>query len=190
MNIIVRTAEGHTVVRPDTTWEKDNEDFYPPEFVNCISASPVLFARISKPGRSVGVRFASRYYDAVNFGVLLYPETPEGLRGEEYAQACCLDHTSFLPTPLFLPITLGEETNEFVLSRDGNRFFSCNGREATTGMIEEAIAEATKMVYIRTGDIVAIELADRQPMTTREDGRTKVNGSWCDNQTIDFSIIF
>ena len=57
-------------------------------------------------------------------------------------------------------------------------------------MIEEAIAEATKMVYIRTGDIVAIELADRQPLTTREDGQTKVNGSWCDNQTIDFSIIF
>ena len=101
MNIIVKTSSGHITVRPDTTWEKDNEDFYPPEFVDELTYSPVLFARILKPGRSVGRKFASRYYDSIGFGVLLYPEnmldgTPEG-----YAQAICLDHTSFLPSPMF-----------------------------------------------------------------------------------------
>lgn len=190
MNIIVRTSGGHTVVRPDTTWEKDNEDFYPPEPVNLLSASPVLFARISKPGRSVGIRFASRYYDAVNFGVLLYPEEPDGLDGELYAQSCCLDHTSFLPTPLFLPVTLGEEDNEFELYRNGLRFFSCTGKDATARMIEEAIAEATKTVYIRTGDIVALELGERKPLACRDEGETSVTGSWCGNRTLGFRIIF
>ncbi|MGN0201433.1 MAG: hypothetical protein ACI399_00825 [Candidatus Cryptobacteroides sp.] len=190
MNIIVRTAGGHTTVRPDTTWEKDNEDFYPPEFVNAITASPVLFARISKPGRSVGAKFASRYYDAVNFGILLYPEDPDGLEGESYAQACCLDHTSFLPTPLFLPLTLGEEDNEFELRNNGLPFYSCTGKDATVQAIEEAIEEATKMVYIRTGDIIAVELAPRKPLVRREEGGTRVSGSWCGNPTIDFRIIF
>lgn len=62
MNIIVKTSSGHITVRPDTTWEKDNEDFYPPEFVDELTYSPVLFARILKPGRSVGRKFASSIF--------------------------------------------------------------------------------------------------------------------------------
>lgn len=56
MNIIVKTASGKYIVRPDTTWEKDNEDFFPPDYISKISFTPVLFARISKPGKSIGVR--------------------------------------------------------------------------------------------------------------------------------------
>ncbi len=122
MNIIVKTSSGHITVRPDTTWEKDNEDFYPPEFVDELTYSPVLFARILKPGRSVGRKFASRYYDSIGFGVLLYPEnmldgTPEG-----YAQAICLDHTSFLPSPMFPPERL-EKKGHFRLFRNEHDLF-------------------------------------------------------------------
>ena len=57
MNIIVRTYGGHYVTRPDTTWEKDNEDFFPPDFTESFEWTPVVFARVCKPGRSVGARF-------------------------------------------------------------------------------------------------------------------------------------
>ena len=78
MNIIVKTFVGNVIVRPDTTWEKDNEDIYPQDFIETLSFTPVLFARISKPGKSVGLRFASRYYDSANYGLLLY--TPVFIR--------------------------------------------------------------------------------------------------------------
>ena len=99
MNIIARTYGGHYVTRPDTTWEKDNEDFFPPDFTESFEWTPVVFARVCKPGRSVGARFVRRYYDRVGYGVLLYPADHIGEGAEEYAEALTLDHTSFLPDP-------------------------------------------------------------------------------------------
>lgn len=174
-------------MRPDTTWEKDNEDFYPPEFVDELTYSPVLFARILKPGRSVGRKFASRYYDSVGFGVLLYPEnmldgTPEG-----YAQAICLDHTSFLPTPMFQPQRL-EEDDRFSLFRNEVELFTFD--RPSLNMIEDALVEATKLLYIRTGDLIAVELSDRKPLTNRTDSVTHITGTFGQDKVLDFQIIF
>ena len=188
MNIIVKTAKGHIIVRPDTTWEKDNADFFPPDFVDRLTFTPAVFARILKPGRSIGRRFASRYYDAVNFGVLLYPENLMDNSHESFATASCLDHTSFLPAPMYNPVTLGVEGNSFILKRNDEVIFEYDA--ATRGMIEEAITEATKMVYIRTGDLIAIELDSRRALCDRDGGKTRVTGSWCDNPILDFNIVF
>ena len=49
MNIVVLSPSGKTFVRPDTTWERDNEDFYVPEFISRISASRGLYVRVCKP---------------------------------------------------------------------------------------------------------------------------------------------
>ncbi len=174
-------------MRPDTTWEKDNEDFYPPEFVDELTYSPVLFARVLKPGRSVGRKFASRYYDSAGFGVLLYPEnmldgTPEG-----YAQAICLDHTSFLPTPMFSPQRL-EEGGRFSLFRNEVELFTFD--RPSLNMIEDALVEATKLLYIRTGDLIAVELSARTPLTTRNNAITNITGTIGQDKVLDFQIIF
>ena len=187
MNIILKTSSGHITVRPDTTWEKDNEDFYPPEFVDSLTCSPVLFARILKPGRSVGRKFASRYYDSAGYGVLLYPEnlldgTPEG-----YAQAICLDHTSFLPAPTFPPQLL-EEDGRFRLFRNDEEIFTFD--RPSLNMIEDALVQATGLLYIRTGDLIAIELAAREPLAVRTDGRIRIEGIFGKNKVLDFQIVF
>jgi len=96
---IVKTYSGRVIVRPDTSWEKDNEDFYPQDFVDRISFTPVVFARICKPGKSIGIKFAERYYDGINCGILLYPEDLIDGSAEGFACASCIDHTSFLPFP-------------------------------------------------------------------------------------------
>ena len=114
MNIIVKTFGGNVIVRPDTTWEKDNEDIYPQDFIETLSFTPVLFARISKPGKSVGLRFASRYYDSANYGLLLYPENLLCGGEEDFACASCIDHTSFLPAPLYQKCVFGIRTGDLV----------------------------------------------------------------------------
>lgn len=187
MNIIVKTSSGHITVRPDTTWEKDNEDFYPPEFVDGLTYSPVLFARVLKPGRSVGRKFASRYYDSVGYGVLLYPENILGDSPESYAQAICLDHTSFLPSPMFPPQRL-EEDGLFSLLRNEVELFTFD--HPSLNMIENALVEATKLLYIRTGDLIAIELSDRKSLTYRTESRAHVTGSFGQDKVLDFQIIF
>lgn len=193
MNIIVITADGHVTVRPDTTWEKDNEDFFPPEFVEGLAYTPVLFARVSKPGRSVSAKFADRYYDGINYGVLLYPENL--LDGSETGFACasCIDHTSFLPFPLYNKVTLGREGNVFKIStakpeKQIRKVFGYN--EGTAQMIENAIEQATRCVYIRTGDLIAIELQPRKHLCKAEDGQVRVRMTYCNNETKDFNIRF
>ena len=73
MNIIVKPyGSDLCCCRPDTTWERENKDFYSPECVNEIYWTPVVFARVSKAGKCVGSKFIGRYYDAVGCGMLLY----------------------------------------------------------------------------------------------------------------------
>ena len=73
MNIIVKPYGSNLCYcRPDTTWERENKDFYSPECVNDIYWTPVVFARVSKAGKCVGRKFVERYYDGVGCGMLLY----------------------------------------------------------------------------------------------------------------------
>lgn len=187
MNIPVLTASGRVIVRPDTSWERDNEDVFLPDFVDELSWTPVLFARVSKPGRSVAAKFADRYYDGIGYGVLLYPEDMIDGSPEGFACASCLDHTSFLPFPIYNKVTLGREGNVFEVKKDGEGIFSYNsGNEE---MVAKAIEEVTRFCYIRTGDLIAIELSPRVPLCSRKDGQCHITGRYCDNVVLDFNAI-
>ena len=71
MNIIVKPhGSDLCYCRPDTTWERENKDFYVPEGINELHWAPVLFVRISKAGTCIGKKFASRYYDAFSYAAL------------------------------------------------------------------------------------------------------------------------
>lgn len=187
MNIITRTYSGKYIVRPDTTWERDNEDFYPPEFISALSFTPVLFARISKPGRSISKQFASRYYDSVSFGILLYPEDLLGPSEEDFACASCLDHTSFLPFPAIEKAEFNWDT-AFDVSRNGISVYQSG--PVSADMIERALAESTKYIYIRSGDILALELQPRERLCSRQDGNILISTVIEGQPQSDFRIIF
>ena len=73
MNIIVKPyGSDLCYCRPDTTWERENKDFFSPECVNEIYWTPVVFARVSKAGKCVGKKIVERSYDGVGCGMLLY----------------------------------------------------------------------------------------------------------------------
>ena len=91
MNIIVKPyGSSLCYCRPDTTWERENKDFYSPECVKELHWAPIVFARISKAGKCIGGKFVSRYYDGYSFGVLLY------CNDGPLAFTSCADHTSRL----------------------------------------------------------------------------------------------
>ncbi len=188
MNIVVLTAGGHVVVRPDTTWEKDSEDLFVPDFVSRISWTPVLFTRISKPGRSIGLKFAERYFKSFGYGVLLYPDDLADASAEGFASACCLDHSSFLPGLMRDIDSLGEGPSGFVLRRNGEEIFRCGPASLRT--MEESIAEVSRLCYLRIGDLVATELQPRSPLCTREDGRCLVGGTFREGLPDEFNVIF
>lgn len=153
MNIIVHTFSGRTVFRPDTTLEPFNRDYYPPEFVNTILGVPVIYVRISRPGKSIGEKFSQRYYDSFGRGILLYPADLLDGSEEGYSSACCLDHTSVLPLP-------GRETEEM--------------SAAERSAVSKALSEVTLCALVRTGDVVAVELGERTVLGRRSEGEFEV----------------
>ena len=180
MNIIVKPY-GSTLCscRPDTTWERENKDFYSPECVNEVMWTPVVFARVSKAGKCIGNKFVGRYYDGVGCGILMYCATDE-------AVTSCADHTSILPMPLYNPEVL-DGRKEFVVTKNGN--LSAEQGE-WRHLLEDAICNASRLTSLRIGDFVAAELTPPQSLATREESEVSVKGTFCDNDIFDFKIIF
>lgn len=196
MNIIVKPHGSDLChCRPDTTWERENKDFYAPDSITGLSFSPVLFARICRSGKCVGKKFASRYYDAIGFGSLLYISD---YFTDDRCASSCADHTSILPSPLYNTLTLQGDDNMFTLSKDGKTIFETNCLEATDGCgsqgavqaIESAIVHASELISLRTGDFIAVELAPVELIASRQDTEVRLNGRFCENDLFNLKIIF
>ena len=185
MNIIIKPY-GSTLCycRPDTTWERENRDFYSPECVNEIYCTPVAFARISKAGKCVSGKFVERYYDGFNFGVLMYCHIGES----EFS--AYVDHTSILPHPLYNPVVL-EGENIFEVMRNGEKVdFGSIEMTETKKRLQEAICTASQLTSLRIGDFVAVELKELQKLVSREEGNIAVKGEFCEKEIFGFNIVF
>ena len=218
MNIIVKPyGSDLCYCRPDTTWERENKDFYSPECVNEIYWTPVVFARVSKAGKCVGSKFVGRYYDAVGCGLLMYCSgqamisngplptswAPPPTRGWENAisdhqpirqLSHIVDKTSILPHPLFQPVVL-EDEKEFIVScqHDAQGDASLSHNIILSGakdLLEEALCNASQLTSLRIGDFVAVELRELQKLAAREEGNIAVKGEFCEKEIIGFNIVF
>jgi len=192
MNIIVKPyGSSLCYCRPDTTWERENKDFYSPECVKELHWAPILFVRICKAGKCIGQKFASRYYDAFNFGALLYCHTSEST---ETAFTSCTDHSSLLPAPLYNPVVLEGSDNIYEVLKNGETIFSSSKQDidgaSMKEVIEDAICSASQLTTLRIGDFVAVELASESILAAREEGETSLKAAYCGNELFDMKLIF
>ena len=196
MNIIVKPYGSDLChCRPDTTWERENRDFYSPECVNEVLWAPVIFARISKAGKCIGAKFAARYYDAVGCGMLMYGAMEGSVDADHPASrltSSCIDHTSILPMPMYEPVVLEDEKELLVdIAVTGScapvRTIIPGGAGA---MLEEAICKASRLTSLRIGDYVAVELAPVSVLADKSAGEVAVHGTFCENEIFGFKIIF
>ena len=179
MNIIVKPyGSSICYCRPDTTWERENKDFYSPECVNEIHWTPVVFARISKAGKCVGQKFVERYYDGVGCGMLMY-----------CGDSVIVDKSSILPHPLFQPVVL-EDEKEFVVNVSPINQDSSVILSGAKDLLEEAICNASQLTSLRIGDFVAVELRELQKLASKQDGTVAVKGEFCEKEIFSFNIIF
>lgn len=183
MNIIVRPyGRKDCYCRPDTTWERENKDFYVPDHVDRLLWTPVVFVRISKAGKCIGEKFASRYHDALGFGVLMY--TGSG----DVAFTSCADHTSLLPAPKYDMSVMATE-DEFVVLKDGNEIF----RSPVSAMeeeIKEALCKASSVTTLRIGDYLAVELAQSTVLAERGCGEVALKAVFGADSLTELKVIF
>lgn len=184
MNIIARPyGSDMCYCRPDTTWERENKDLYSPECVNGWDWAPIVFVRISKAGKCVNPKFASRYYDGFNFGALLY------ICNEEAHFASCADHTSILPFPLYNPVVMENAENTFTAFKGETAIFE-KDCAAIKELVEDTLCKASQLTSLRIGDFVAVELAPISRLTDRSESEASVKATFCENSIFDFKIIY
>ena len=202
--------------RPDTTWERENKDFFSPECVNEIYWTPVVFARVCKAGKCVGSKFVERYYDAVGCGLLMYCSgqamisngplptswAPPPTRGWENAisdhqpirqLSHIVDKTSILPHPMYNPVVLDDEKVFTVSTKVAGTGSNAEASVILSGakhLLEDALCKASELTSLRIGDFIAVEMAAPAALARREDGGVAVKGTFCDNEIFDFRIIF
>lgn len=178
MNIIVTSHVGKVSCRPDTSWERENKDIYTPDFVTEYDYTPVFFARICKAGKCIGEKFVERYYDAVNFGMFLYPRT------ERDYDSSIMDHSSILPFPMYNNAVMEKGDNRFELICDNEELFSTD-IDRFKEMIERAIVAASDCISIRIGDLIAVELTAPMPLPST---KAYIQATFCGNPLFDFHI--
>lgn len=186
MNIIVKPCGSSLCYcRPDTTWEREGKDFYCPDCVNEIYWTPVMFARASKAGKCIKRKFAARYFDAIGFGALFYCGE---VSAESIAFLSCADHTSLLPFPMYAPLVSENTDNIYQVRKDGIPVWSRHTEGNAD--VEDAICRASELTSIRIGDIIAVELAPAELLTSRADGETKIKATFCENTLFEMKLIF
>ena len=185
MNIIVKPyGSDLCYCRPDTTWERENRDFYSPECVNEIYCTPVFFARVCKAGKCVGAKFVERYYDGVGCGILLYGASDSGM-------ISYIDKSSILPMPLYEPVVLEEDDKIFEIhicnnERTHQLDVMLNGAKK---ILEDAICSSSELISLRIGDYVAVEMDAPFVISAKKDEKTSLKGIFCNNEVFDFKTI-
>ena len=169
MNILVSPyRNGSFYFRSDSTMIRALTDFYIPDYIDSISAVPVLCIRSERSGKSVPARFADRYLGPFTCGLLIKAAlnkdavSPEDLIFVENS----LDYSTVIPYDLLPADRLSgfiSEQRPLTIKINGHPAVSVSN---TPGKDElsRRFAEISRYCSLRTGDFLAFELADAIPV--------------------------
>jgi 2-keto-4-pentenoate hydratase/2-oxohepta-3-ene-1,7-dioic acid hydratase in catechol pathway len=151
------------VLKGDSCLLNGRKPFFLPEGATEIGATECLILRVSRLGKGIASRFADRYYDATAPGVdftdlAALREAQEA--GRPWTQAIAFDYS----------LAIGE--CEDVRSDDVQ-----STQESLVLSPEEAIAEASRTMTIRQGDLIYIQRKQTPRLVQKEEViRMEING--------------
>lgn len=188
MNIIVTPYKSNSFYfRPDNTLQRDCcKDFFIPNGVNKLTATPILYVKVSKAGKAVSQKFASRYYQSFGYGVMIncHFEGNDDPVMKFYA-ATSVDNSSIIPMPLWNIEAINGEMTNFSLIINNIEVFKSTENPIDVEEIESQIAVVSKNCSLRIGDLIAFELTSHEIELSQGDSLQAIIGEM--NQ-IDFKI--
>ena len=148
--------------RPDTSLNKDSNDYFCPDSITELAAAAFIYARASKAGKSVAAKFAPRYYNIIGKGVhFTAPQIISNDAPEAWWIAHSLDNSTFL---------LDNESD------------ASSTDPAIIEKINAAFETISKHISFRTGDYIAIEIEPSAIITNSNNtyriGDKEINIIW------------
>ena len=150
IGFIYRDGKAEMVLKGDSCLLNGRKPLFLPEDCNELGATPCLILRVSRLGKSIAEQFANRYYDAVAPGfdfVDLAKQQTAIEEGTPWTEAIDFDYSLALGTFSDERLAIGE----LVLSP------------------EEAIARASKIMTIRQGDLIYIQVKQAPRVVEKEE---------------------
>lgn len=143
-------------MKPETALLKDNAPFYLPDFSEDLQYEVEVVFRISKMGKNISAKFASRYYDAVGIGIDFTARDIQRRQkevGEPWEICKAFDNSA--PVSAFLPKENFPDVHNlsFSLSQNGIQKQQGNTSEMIFS-IEEIIAYISRFFTLKTGDLI------------------------------------
>ena len=121
------------VLKCDSSMLVNRKPFFIPDWSNNVRMTPCAVLRVSRMGKNIGIKFASRYYDAVAPGLNICAE--DILAQGDSVKAWAFDYS--LPLGKFMD--LSEWKEETIISFD------------------EAIRRVSAIMTIRQGDLIFVD---------------------------------
>ena len=154
IGFVYREGKAEMVLKGDSCLLNGRKPMFVPDWTNELGVTECIVLRVSRLGKEIAPRFASRYYDAMAPGVDFV--AMDILReaqaaGDPWTRAINFDYS----------LALGE----WVLPSTPT-YFPSNGKWLLSP--EEAIAQASKVMTIRQGDLIYIQ-ANRPPRTVQKE---------------------
>lgn len=138
----------------DNALLRNNDDFYIPDFAGHLTAEPHLVLRVSKIGKSVGERFAGRYYEEVGVGIRFHAEDLENSlldKGLSPAMASAFDGSAAI-SPL---VSREGSVEDWCLVFRKNEEVLYSGRVEDLPLSpEQQIAAMSRYYMLKIGDFI------------------------------------
>ena len=143
-------------IKPDSSLLKDGKPLFLPDELGKIDYETELVVRICRVGKSIPLRFAYRYYDAVTVGIdFTARDMQKQLREEGLPWTLCkgFDGAATIGTWVELTDEMKKEDMHFHLDINGATIQEgCSGN--MTYSIDELIAYISQFMTLKMGDLL------------------------------------
>ena len=144
------------VLKGDSSLLNGRKPMFRPDWTNELSVTPCLIVRISRLGKEIAPRFAERYYDALALGADFtaldaWREAVES--GASWTRAIAFDYSLAIGAWL-------EKAEDIQAAREQREWLMT---------VEEAIAEASRYMTIRQGDLIYIQSRETPHRVERDE---------------------
>ncbi len=142
-----------TYLKPDSSLLVNSKPFFIPDFWADLIAIPCLVLRVSRLGKCIEERFASRYYDAVALGYNIRCTDQELSACHSTLTAFAFDSSAVVGA--FAECDIDTLVAQFADTKLGSDKLVCS--------IGSAIAQVSRDLTIRMGDMVCVDF-DTKPI--------------------------
>tara|TARA_R110002050_G_scaffold88594_9_gene186982 strand:+ start:156 stop:770 length:615 start_codon:yes stop_codon:yes gene_type:complete len=144
-------------MKPDSALLRNNEAFYIPDFSQDVHYECELIVRITRLGKNIEQRFASRYYDEIGLGIDFTARDLQNKlkeKGLPWEKAKAFDRSAVISSGFFAKNELPDLNSiKFQLKKNGQ--LVQNGDSAYMLFpIDELISQVSKYFTLKIGDLI------------------------------------